>query len=595
MTRRIVRIRRLVLALILASVAGFGLVLTSLPASSDYLNQPAFPVYLPLALKAWNPESVTVTSTPTPTATATPTATPTSTPTPTATPAGAVVVTSSSAFTQTVGSRTMVYVVGEVSNAASSPLESVAVMATFYSASGTPVASAQTSAYRPLLGPGQTSPFKIGTDMPPDYAYYTLEATYAFSSRPPLAELPVFHASNYSDQLSGWRYLFGEVQNTMKTPIAQVMVIGTFFDGAGKVVNVEAVSPFHEVLEPGDASPFRLVLSLGPTAYASPPSWTVVYAPAQGPAYHGLSLLSRSHVRDSWEVEGENGSVIVLHSLDIFGEFQNDSGGPVHKVRLIGTFYDKAGNVINASSTHYPIGLRHILAPSERAPFHLRLDTGPMPQDDDRWVFDVVYEPATTQPLPRVPILSSTTYQEQRAEQQGDDTVVVRWVDIVGEIGNDTAASLKSARVIGTFYDDQNTVINVAAASVYRRIVPTGEQSPFKLPVSFGPLNWASSGLTVDYATSSETPIPGLEIINDRAEQGGTLRILGELRNSGTQTLHAPRVVATLYDEAGGVINVERLRLGDQVDPDETVPFALEFAAHFDGWDRYELYAEGMY
>ncbi len=418
--------------------------------------------------------------------------------------------------------------------------------------------------------------------------------TYAFSTQSALAELPVLHTSSYDDELSGWRYLFGEVKNTTEAAVSQPLVVGTFYDWAGKVVNVKAVSPFHEVIGPGTTSPFRLVLNIGPTTYASQ-SWTVVYAPVQGPAHHGLALLSRSHVRDSWEIEGDNGSVIVLQSLDIFGEFQNDSGGPVHKARVIGAFYDKAGDIINASSTHYPIGLRHILASGERAPFHLRLDTGPIPQDNDQWVFDVVYEPATAQPLPRVPILSSTTYQEQRTEQQGDGTIVVRWADIVGEIGNDTTSSVKSARVIGTFYDDQGVVVNVAAASVYRRVVPAGEPSPFKLPISFGPLDWATSDLTVDYAASSETPIGGLEIINHRTEQGSTLAILGELRNNGIQMLQGPQVMATLYDDAETVINVERLRLSDQVEPEETLPFALEFTTHFDGWARYELYSEGTY
>jgi len=55
MTRRIIIMQRLILALVLTSIAGLGLVLTSLPAVSEHPSQSSSPVLPPVRAEGVGP------------------------------------------------------------------------------------------------------------------------------------------------------------------------------------------------------------------------------------------------------------------------------------------------------------------------------------------------------------------------------------------------------------------------------------------------------------------------------------------------------------------------------------------------------------
>ena len=577
--------------------------------------------YLPLILKNHSPSEpgtptptpteiilVTPTETPkvppsgTPSVTHTPTPTRTGTPTPTPTPtlvvSGEVVLLSSNAFTVTLGTQTDITIVGEVRNDATASAESVQVTATFYDDSGTSLGTASSTAYQRILAPGQKSPFKIVCPCPQGYDHHTLSVRCGFTMEQPLALPQLFNVSEYHDECAGgWLYFFGEVGNTTDRNIEAVQVVVTLYDALGRVINVEDTGytgVFRDLLAVGDKSPFRLRLTLGPMEHVAPPSWTVIYrTTSQEPPQQPISVSSgREYVEEKEYTEGPCAGTIVRW-LELFGEVQNTTEQNVRSAQVIATFYDEEGEVINAERGWILNGLDGVLAPGDKAPFQLDVSAGPV--DYATHTLSVTYEP-TTEAAPvqdQVPILSWTPYRET------DPTETLEWIDLFGEVQNNTGQKIESVQIIGTFYDEGGMVINAASTSAFIGILVPGQTSPFKLHFNWqghtsDSLNDVGASLVVDYHVTSESPVSGLEIINDQAVGVGSLYVQGEVRNNNARTVRSVEVFATLYNEAGEVINAAREFVkGRDIEAGGIAPFDLEFAAHFAGWDDYEVQAQG--
>jgi hypothetical protein len=568
-------------------------------------------VYLPIILKNYLPSELgTPTPTPTeiilltptetpkvaptgtpsvePTSTPTRTATPTPTPTPTIVVSGEVIVLSSNAFIVTLGTQTDIHIVGEVRNDATANAESVEVTATFYDGSGTSLGAASSIAYQGILTPGQTSPFKIVESYPPGYDHYTLSLSYGFTMEQPLPPLQPSNWTKYYDACNEWLYFFGEVENTTGQNIEAVQVIATLYDASGRVLNVEdtgLTGVFRDLLEPGGKSPFRLRWTLGPMDYAAPPGWTVIYrTTSQQPPQQPLSVsMGREYVEEKEYTEGPCAGMVVRWQ-ELFGEVENTTEQNVKAVRVIATFYED-GAVINAERGWILNGQDGVLAPGDKAPFQLDVSDGPV--DYDTRTLTVAYEP-TTEAAPvqaQVPIPPWTSYRE---------TEPIEWLELFGEVQNNTEQNIKSVQIIGTLYDETGMVINAAFTSAFSRILVPGQKSPFKLQLTFGEMDYASSALVVDYHVTNESPVSGLEIINDHAVLGGGLHIQGEVRNNSAHTIRCVEVLATLYDEAGRVLNATREYVeGRDIEAGGTSSFDLKFEGHFTGWDHYAVQAQG--
>lgn len=580
-------------------------------------------IYLPLILRNHLPSGRTPTPTPTeillvtptatpklpptgtPSATHTPTPTRTATPTPTPTPtivvSGEVVVASSKAFTVTLGTQTDIHIVGEVRNDATANAQSVRVTATLYDASGIGLGTASTTAYQEILAPGQRSPFKIVSPYPQGYDHYTLSLSYGFTTEQPLAPLQPLNVSEYYDGCDKRLYFFGEVENTTAQNIEALQVVVTLYDASGEVINVEDTGytgVFRNLLGPGGRSPFRLRFALGPMEHAPPPGWTVIYRttsrePPQQPL---LVSMGREYVGEKAYTEGPCEGM-VSRWLVLFGEVENTTDQNVTSVQVVVTFYDEEGKVINAERGRILNGLDGVLAPGDKATFHLYVSAGPIDYAGPP-AFAVTYEP-TAEAAPvqaQVPILSWVVYHE---------TVPTEWIDLFGEVQNNTGQNIKSVQIIGTLYDGDGKVINASSTSAFSTILAPGQRSPFQLRFRryFTPGSSSDSldyvgdpVLVVDYQTTSESPVSGLEIINDRAEMGGNLHILGEVRNNNTRAVRSVEVFATLYNEAGQVINAAKGYVeGRDIEAGATAPFDLTFESHFTDWHHYEVQAQGRF
>lgn len=175
-------------------------------------------------------------------------------------------VLSSSMFTSSIGT---VHVVGEVVNDTRLPVEFVRIMADFYDASATLVATGFTYSRLDTLDPGERSPFEVISFSAAGATSHRLRTAY----RPTLT--PANHyftvaVSNETPGPLGTLNLVGTITNRNLTAADFVRVEATFYDAAGVVVGTASTyvnTDDRATLGPGETASFEIIV-FDPPAFA---------------------------------------------------------------------------------------------------------------------------------------------------------------------------------------------------------------------------------------------------------------------------------------------------------------------------------------
>jgi len=145
-------------------------------------------------------------------------------------------------------------------------------------------------------------------------------------------------------------------------------------------------------------------------------------------------------------------------------------------------------------------------------------------------------------------LLSATDYADDV-----DDTLT-----IVGEVRNDSHLDVGETTVTATFYGTDGQVIGEASDSTMLRALEPGVRSPFviTLPQPAGLANYSlrATGRPVTLTTTNTE----LSVIDTRRfeDTTGFYHIAGVIENQGERRVESARVIVTLYDRAGRVVNV---------------------------------------
>ncbi len=203
----------------------------------------------------------TSTGTPgTPTATAEPTASPTATvtpgpsPTPTTLPS-TVFIRNHRSYTE--GSS--VFVVGEAVNGSNAPVYSLRIIATFYDSGDRLVGAQETVALLPQTQPTQANPFKIElANAAGGIERYDLNLTWdeisvAEFDRVTIAREEVREATGVE--------IVGDLRNDHRDEIRNIMVVATFYDETGAVLDVVQGNTAATTLAPGEVTTFTVQTS----------------------------------------------------------------------------------------------------------------------------------------------------------------------------------------------------------------------------------------------------------------------------------------------------------------------------------------------
>lgn len=196
------------------------------------------------------PSPIPTTTPPPPTP---PTATPTAGPSPTPTPMPATVFLGSH-HSYRAGSAFIV--VGEAINGGSSPVFGVTIIATFHDAGGNLVGASESAALLPQTLPTQANPFKLQLlNAPANIDRYEVtlrwdEITINSFDRATIVREEI--STNNGIEITG------EIRNDHRSDLRNLVVVATFYDESGNVVDVVPGQTSVASLSPGDTATFSV-------------------------------------------------------------------------------------------------------------------------------------------------------------------------------------------------------------------------------------------------------------------------------------------------------------------------------------------------
>jgi hypothetical protein len=146
----------------------------------------------------------------------------------------------------------------------------------------------------------------------------------------------------------------------------------------------------------------------------------------------------------------------------VVGEVTNGTKGSIWFVKVVGTFYDAASQVVITDSTYTKLD---IVGAGEAAPFDLTLLEPPSSIDH----YELQLEYATTDSSPvRVDIASHHGSVSDTGSYH-----------VVGEVRNQNAFTVNFVKVVVTFYNAQHEVIRTEFSNTALDVLSPGQKAPF--------------------------------------------------------------------------------------------------------------------
>ncbi|MEJ2555486.1 MAG: FxLYD domain-containing protein [Anaerolineae bacterium] len=145
-------------------------------------------------------------------------------------------------------------------------------------------------------------------------------------------------------------------------------------------------------------------------------------------------------------------------------------------------------------------------------------------------------------------LLSATDYADDV-----DNTLT-----IVGEVRNDSHLDVGHAIVTATFYGTDNQVVSEVSGPTMRHTLVPGMRTPFVITLP-RPLGVANYSLRATGRPVTLTPTDAeLVVVNTRRfeDTSGFYHVAGVIENQGARRVEQARVIVTLYDRGGRVVNV---------------------------------------
>lgn len=388
------------------------------------------------------------------------------------------------------------YFVGEALNTAGVSMAAVQAVVTLYDETGDVInvvdsGRGATSLYEDVIGAGQKRPFRvILRHGPSDYASLRWQVVYRVADRPPPTDLPIHvgyvaHNSgtlrNENGEVIGathWFDIYGEVENTTQAPIRAVRVYAAFYEDGGEVMNAGLVQTLHGrfgSLAPGERTPFHLNVSSGLIPDVDTPRRLgVTYEPAGESGPEQIAIPTWRAYRETRSVVG-----IPVEWLNVVGEVRNDGAGSLQDLRVVATFYDDAGHVVNAIAGE---AFRPTLPAGSTSPFRVRTASGPLAYD--HFALDVTARPSPSgEP--------SGLILDVQEPTPGTTPAVFQ-----GQVRNESSETAKEVAVFVALYNADDQIL-VAEYQLVAEEVPAGSSAPFTLRVEYGTDGWQTYNIGV--------------------------------------------------------------------------------------------------
>lgn len=147
----------------------------------------------------------------------------------------------------------------------------------------------------------------------------------------------------------------------------------------------------------------------------------------------------------------------------IVGEVVNDLSAPVYLVNVTARLYDAASQQVATTSI---LATLVQTAPGQRNPFRLEFD--PAPVSATRYDLSLSWTLVNRSTYRPITILRPQIRNNNGVEVQGDAR-------------NDEQKSLRTGKVVATFYDADGTVVDTAASIIGKTFLNSGDRYPFTI------------------------------------------------------------------------------------------------------------------
>jgi len=127
---------------------------------------------------------------------------------------------------------------------------------------------------------------------------------------------------------------------------------------------------------------------------------------------------------------------------------------------------------------------------------------------------------------------------------------------VVGELRNHTDRPVGHIQIVATFYDRAGRVLDKITGSTLLAVIPGGDAVPFHLTLPALEQLWNYS-LRATGQPATPQPKSHAVVLHDRMykDEKGFIHVAGQIENRGERLIEFPRVVVTLYDPWGAVVN----------------------------------------
>ena len=167
---------------------------------------------------------------------------------------------------------------------------------------------------------------------------------------------------------------------------------------------------------------------------------------------------------------------------NLVGEVFNSTDSNIDFVKVVATFYDKAGTVIGTSFTYTELD---IILPNDAAPFEISSYPDKIQPASCKLSSD--YNATTEQPFVGLSIKSHSVSIDDMG-----------FHEIVGEIENNSTMPAEFVKIVATYYNSSEDIIGTAFTFTDIDVVQAGDTAPFELSSYPREINPASYKLQVE-------------------------------------------------------------------------------------------------
>mgnify|MGYP002153790908 FL=1 len=232
---------------------------------------------------------------------------------------------------------------------------------------------------------------------------------------------------------------------------------------------------------------------------------------------------------------------VMVH---VVGEIQNTGTTNLEEVKIVPTFYDEHGSVVDAEPVYTSIEPLGILTPNQKSPFELiLLDADASAKVVD---YDLSVEFSLTIKIP------------YSLEIVNHSSIILSYYRVFGEVVNRNPTNVASTRVLATFYDGNGNVIGADSAWISIDALLPDQSFPFETSNSpRGEINdkIKSYALCAQGVIGVEIPYTELQVLSSSSSISYVFHtVSGEVMNTGRLNATSVQLAVAYYGSDGNLV-----------------------------------------